>query len=54
MLIAPKMVQFIFGNARRALPQKFEGLRNFISPNEFGEEIESVPHEWASYASDGS
>lgn len=47
------MVQFDFGNARRALRQKFESLRNLISAKEFRAEIGSVAREWASYMSDG-
>ena len=54
MLIAPEMVQLVFENARRALRQKFDGMRNLISAKEFRGEIESIPHEWASYTSDGS
>jgi len=53
MLIAPGMVQSVFENVRRALRQKFHGLRNFISAKEFREQIESIPHEWAGYSSDG-
>jgi len=54
MLIAPGMVQFVLEDTHKALCQKLDGPRNFISPKEFREEIESVPHEWASYTSDGS
>ena len=52
MLIAPGMVQCDFENARRALRQKVDGLRKFISAKEFREQIESMPHEWARYSSD--
>ena len=48
------MVQSVFENAPRALCQKFDERRNFISAKEFRGEIESIPHEWASYTSDGS
>jgi len=54
MLIAPEIVQSVFRNARRALRGKADGLRKSISPKEFRGLIKLIPHEWASYSSDGS